>query len=779
MRFLLVGAVFAFAAGPIGESAAPATTSTWEGGDGDWNADASWDPDGAPDATDVDVEIDGGKTGTASTVTLNMDAKVQSLTIDDGDTLDMDDNRTFNVYGGGVTNNGTWNINCVAGNGQTYVFFRGSQTLDGAGILDLGTDRDGYLVVGDDADVITHGADHTIRGAGRMLGLSTASGGMVNNGTIIADGIVDGGEAHTLRIWPGTPGFTNAGTLQATGAGGLELRGSTFTNTGRTIDVAATSKLDLFNMTLVGGEISGAGEVLPGSQVDFDGVTIASGTTVDQAANTNIDIFNGLTNDGTWNLSGATAVDTILTVHGNHTLGGEGEVILSAHNRNRIRPSAAGEVITHGSDHTIRGGGRLLDNTGGMTNNGTILAEGSQQLVINPGDTDLDDVFTNAGTLRAVGSGGLKLQGGDVVNTGHTIEVADGALLELHSCVLKGGTLSAVGSHTGAIHVTENCDFGTVTVDTDTTVDQDNGVNVDIVSGLTNNGTWNLNSAGGNTGLFFDGTQMLDGTGEIVMSDNANNAVRGRSAGDLLTHGADHTIRGAGHVLWGAGSMLNLGTIIADASEDMKIDPAAPDTFTNQGLVEVVAGSRLTSNGTLTQTAGTTRVDGELGVTTLLDIQGGVLTGTGSISGQTNVAGTFDPGASVGTLTFDLLEILGGASYDFEIQGSASDLVHVSGTFVMDKDGPYSIDVICSGGVACLGEHDFFTWVGDDPIDWKDWGLLYQNTAISFSPGYDGDWSYSEAEKRMFVEITQTPEPATLALLALGGFGLLARRRKL
>ena len=768
-------AVFVAVAGLMGSAftvTAWADTSVWNGGEGNWSEASKWTPNGAPDATDVDVSIDSGNTGTASTVTLNMTANVHSLTIDDGDTFEMADTRILNVYGGGVTNNGTWNVNGVAGTGQTRIYLRGSQTLGGTGTLDLGADRDGYLAIGDDADVITHGPNHTIRGAGRILGVATAAGGMINNGTIIAEGASD-----SLRIWPGTPGFVNAGTMQAVGAGGLELRGSTFTNTGHAIDVAAGSRLDTFNMTLVGGELTGSGTVLPGTGTDLNGVTIGAGLGVDQASGIYVDVFTGLTNNTAWTLNGGSfASPAALSFHGDITLDGTGEVVMSGNGHNEIRPSAAGEVVTHGANHTIRGGGRLLDSIGGMVNNGTILAEGDEPLVIDPGDTDPDDVFTNAGTLRAVGNGGLELRIGDFVNTGQTIEVADGSRLELYGCALEGGHLAATGSRTGEIHVTSSSDLEDVTIDTGTTVDQGNGQNVDIRNGLTNDGTWNLNSAGGNTGLFFDGTQMLDGSGEMVMSDNADNAVRGRSEGDVLTHGANHTIRGAGHVLWGNGSMVNQGTIIADAATDMRIDPGDPDTFTNQGLVKVVAGSRLASNGTLTQTAGTTHVDGKLSVGVLLDIQGGVLSGNGIVNGPTEVAGTFAPGVSVGTLTMEELEILAGAAYELEIEGDQSDLVHVTSDFVMDPDGPYTVHVVCSGGDACLGERDFFTWEGDDPIDFKDWALLYQNTTITFSPGYDGDWSYSEAENRMYVTVDQVPEPCSIFLLGLGGLVLLRRR---
>src|SRR5262245_46595917 len=89
----------------VGGSAAP-IISTWNGGAVDWSTAGSWTPSGVPNngADSFTVLIDGGKTGTASTVNLDVNASVTSFTIDSGDALSFESSRTLTL-GGAATNN--------------------------------------------------------------------------------------------------------------------------------------------------------------------------------------------------------------------------------------------------------------------------------------------------------------------------------------------------------------------------------------------------------------------------------------------------------------------------------------------------------------------------------------------------------------------------------------------------------------------------------------------------------------------------------------------------
>jgi len=719
------------------------------------------------------INLVGGNLAAAGTgqVLAGDGTEVRGITVDAGATVDQANGDMVDLYDG-LTNHGTWNLNSVGGStAGTYLMFRGSQTLGGDGALVLSDDPNNIVRPAADDQTLTHAAGHTIEGAGQLL---QGTGGMINNGTILAKGDT------ALVIDPGTPGFTNNGNLRAVGAGGLTLQLGTFTNTGQTIVVEDGSVLNLKNSNLVGGNLAaaGTGQILAGDGTEVRGITVDAGATVDQANGDIIDVYDGLTTHGTWNLNsvgGSTAV-TYLRFQGSQTLGGDGALVLSDDPNNFVYTSADTDVLTHAAGHTIRGAGKLVANVGGMINQGTILAEGTNQLVIDPGTPG----FTNEGTLRAVGAGGLQFNFGTVTNTGHTIEIADASLVNLSNANIVGGEFAVYGAGTGQVLAGNGSDLTGVTLGAGVVVDQPNGDTVNVHSGLTNNGTWNLNSIGGNTAstyLMFQGSQTLGGSGIVLMSDDPNNIVRPAADTQTVTHGASHTIQGAGQLLTNVGGMINHGTIRATGANALVINPGTPG-FTSDGLIEILAGSTLNTFDTIVQTGGTTRVNGNMTVGTLFDVQGGTVGGSGTITGPIDMAGTFAPGTSIGTLTLDLLNVLDGAGYDCEIAGAASDLVHVTDTFTMDPDGAYTVHVLCSGGNVCIGPHEMLTWFGDDPLTVEEWNHLHDNATVTFTAGYDGEWEYDPAGDRMVIDITQTPEPATLALLAAGGLAALARRRR-
>ncbi|MCP5064975.1 MAG: hypothetical protein GY946_00290, partial [bacterium] len=115
-----------------------------------------------------------------------------------------------------------------------------------------------------------------------------------------------------------------------------------------------------------------------------------------------------------------------------------------------------------------------------------------------------------------------------------------------------------------------------------------NTSNLTLTSGgVQNDGRILFNSAGSSTGLIFDGSQSITGSGEIVMGNNSQNEIRGTAAtGTIITHGANHTIRGAGDLLDDSGGMINQGTIRAEGTYQLQIDPETGQTFQNDGTME-------------------------------------------------------------------------------------------------------------------------------------------------------------------------------------------------
>jgi hypothetical protein len=111
--------------------------------------------------------------------------------------------------------------------------------------------------------------------------------------------------------------------------------------------------------------------------------------------------------------------------------------------------------------------------------------------------------------------------------------------------------------------------------------------------GLTVNGTWNLKSTGTATAMTFNGTQAIEGVGEIVLTDNVNNRIFGDGA-NVLSVDTDIVIRGSGGV--GANATLdNTGAIVAEwASTTLNLQG---NGVTNQGTLRAkgIAGLEISS----------------------------------------------------------------------------------------------------------------------------------------------------------------------------------------
>ena len=125
----------------------------------------------------------------------------------------------------------------------------------------------------------------------------------------------------------------------------------------------------------------------------------------------------------------------------------------------------------------------------------------------------------------------------------------------------------------------------TVTID-DLLIDADdeliigNSRSLTVNGTATNDGTARLDSSGATTNFLLEGN-LLTGAGELIISDRLTNRFRG-SSGGTLTHGANHTIRGAGTFGVNVSGMINQGTIIADGTNPIVIDPSVSTSFTNR-----------------------------------------------------------------------------------------------------------------------------------------------------------------------------------------------------
>jgi hypothetical protein len=120
------------------------------------------------------------------------------------------------------------------------------------------------------------------------------------------------------------------------------------------------------------------------------------------------------------------------------TLQGGGRVILSDSSENVISGTDPHVTLTN-VDNTISGAGHLGNGQLTLINDGTIIADGNNALVIDTGA----NVITNSGTLQSTGTGGLVIYS-DVSNSG--LLWADGGNVTVHGNVSGSGSAIIDGS---------------------------------------------------------------------------------------------------------------------------------------------------------------------------------------------------------------------------------------------------------------------------------------------------------------------------------------------
>jgi Bacterial Ig-like domain/Bacterial Ig domain/LVIVD repeat len=459
--------------------------------------------------------------------------------------------------------------------------------------------------------------------------------------------------------------------------------------TGGVLEVTTTVQVDAAFTLGLGGTLRGA-TILPGaggqephvvSAANLDGVTLLSNLTIDDLGTAFIQ--NGLTLNNARITLASSGSTTMLFFDGDQTLAGTGEIFFGGTSNNPNDAVDSGGTLTIGPGITIRGiqngsvGSSFTNQT--IILQGMILADTTGKTIVlggidsriqglvhaTAGTVELDDSFSFVGAGTFHSDGGMVVLTGTLDNAGKTLAItaATGSLFADGGTV-KGGRVETSGGAALTPQFVLNLDG--VTLGTDFTVPD--GTDVLVKNGLTLDNV-NVTLTDGTVAfiparLRFTDSSTLGGTGEIIFGGTGDsNSLTGTST-FTFTIGPNITVHGPrGGSVGVLGNLVNQGTIAADTSSRMIV--ISGTTVNNQGTISAANGGRVqfgsaavnnglfvanTSStiqqisGTLLQNGGETRLAGGTIQAATLSIQGGSLTGAGTVNGNLINAGTISFG---------------------------------------------------------------------------------------------------------------------------------------
>jgi fibronectin-binding autotransporter adhesin len=496
---------------------------------------------------------------------------------------------------------------------------------------------------------------------GGVTGLTIQNMGYAGESAAIATGdVLVGNGPDTLK--DGTD-VTGGGVLQFTNGAQVAASG--------TITVGGGSTLQLNNATLNGKKVTFAGT----GTLQWSQGTVTASPTIAHATRLVLDGSGAKLLDGTTGSGHGT-----LTVHGTATQSGAGAFTI---NGGSVVTAGDGVWIVPASqDVLVRGivccataspwrnvgqlrvaSGSTFDFSNALFNNlGVVTGGGTFDLGIGP------HVFSAGSTV----SGGTTMildRGGSI--TGHgTLNLKSGSSLDLEGNGTLAGTINLKGSGSftwSRGSVSGNLDVGTGVA----TRIVDLGADASHGRALTATGATPAT-------LTIEGGALQDSPSLITVG-GADQIINGTSSTWTIDNGG----MSAGVCCANPANFLNEGTIDVEASGGSAALTLLQ--FTNTGTLRVGAGTLSFSALAPIQSAGSTVVDGTLSTGQPYGLQGGTLTGSGTVTGSiTNGAGTVSAGDPIGTL-----HVTGAFSQGnsgtllIDLKNAKSDLLNVDGAFTL------------------------------------------------------------------------------------------------
>jgi hypothetical protein len=528
----------------------------------------------------------------------------------------------------------------------------------------------------------------TVEGIG---GLGMSGGTVTNEGTITV--------TPSLRL-EGSFGvsdsaFTNSGTITVNGfrSSMVVTSQAAFTNTGTITVTGPAALFDVVGGTFSqAGTLSGTGTVglgnitatlTPDAIGAVAGVSVGGSTITSASPLTNLSfVFNSTINGDVVNSRGGI---NPLAIAGNSTING------AVTNASGAGLSVSGSATFNGDVTNAQGA--VLTATGNATVNGNLTNAPGATLNVD-GTLALAQRFTNDGTISE----------GVIGDPNNGLDPTVG-FLTVPQNLTNNGTLVLVN--------------GDITVPGGTLTNAP-GATISMGDGVTDNGTGTrtLHAALDNQGTLavkvgasFTGTVSNSGTVDVQTGDLSINPPEGGPRGALFTNTGTLLVR-------------SLRAIIVDGGGD----------FANSGTVSLTGFGSVVVTGSYTQTAGSTQLNsGLLTVDGLVDLEGGLLAGTGVINAgvlnnaEVDVGQPGSPGVltivgdytqtSGGVLVMEIGGLLPGTDFgQLNVTGQATLdgtlTVHLTGGFVPSSGSSFAILTFgsASGVFATLnGDGGLFT----------------------------------------------------------------------
>lgn len=528
-------------------------------------------------------------------------------------------------------------------------------------------------------------------------------------------GLIESENSMTIDLTDG-PVNSNAGVIRTAPGAVLTITDTTIDNDGGEIAAGPGTSVFIASSRIENGTLRDEdGEGGPGRvrtsgtsfyrDVTFEGehLTPNGQTTVLEGA----PVVNGLLL-----LQASGSVTTLRIDTTPLVLAGAGSIQCSDTTANRILgPTASTELIVP-AEMTIRGGLSLGVDQLQLSNVGLIQAEGVAGMTIDLTDLADGPGNSNQGVIRTATGSKMTITDTSLDNDGGVIAAGPGTTVTLSGARIEGGLLDDEDGVAGPGNFRTNLSTVLRGITLQGNCIVPNGTTTILEGDPVIEGRLELQANASTTSLRVDTSPMtISGAGEIRFSNSSPNRLFGVAPDTTLTFGPDLTLRGGGSVGINQLQLRNEGSMLADVSTTLAIDCSdigigfqnagllraqngdvtiAAGPFENSGAVRIDVGRTLTrSGGTYLQTAGLTKVDGVLSATVGTTLQGGVLAGTGSITGSvSNTGGTVSPGASAGTLSISQGYIQGaGGALEIEIGGltpAASDRLAVTGAANLD-----------------------------------------------------------------------------------------------